>query len=283
MANLPLTGSTIFPDDPSAGLGGFESLPGDFWGGIDPTTGLPYRTDQGVPQPDPTGAGDPTTGGGWPLTGGTIFPGDPSAGLPGGPLIGSIDPSGGTSGNFDLDTVEGLDQAIAQLQSQIDASMGGTVPDYSAFFKSPGYQFRQDEGIRAIDRSAAARGMLMSGGTLRELQRYGQGLASSEFGNYANRLSSLAGIGQGAAFDTGRLGSAAGAQVGAGASSLGATIMAGGTAAGAGIVNANNAWQQGIAGAAGQFGSAVQQFGAGQGWWGGYDPNTGITWDTGRF
>ncbi len=75
-------------------------------------------------------------------------------------------------------------------------------------------------------------------------------------------MSSLAGIGQGAAFDTGRLGSAAGAQVGQGASSLGETIMAGGTAQGAGIIGAGNAWQNAIGNAV----SAVQQWGGGGGW-----------------
>src|SRR5690349_4486046 len=37
--------------------------------------------------------------------------------------------------------------------------------DYTA---SPGYQFRLDEGNRAIQNSAAAKGMLMSGGTLKD-------------------------------------------------------------------------------------------------------------------
>ena len=67
---------------------------------------------------------------------------------------------------------------------------------FDRFRESPDYQFRLDEGIRAIDRSAAARGRLNSGATGRELARYGQGLASAEFGNYTNRLAGLAGFGQ---------------------------------------------------------------------------------------
>ena len=162
-----------------------------------------------------------------------------------------------------MPTIEELDAEIAQLEGQIATTMeGGDAPDYSAFFKSPGYEFRLEEGTRAIDRSASARGQLMSGGTLRELQRYGQGLASSEFGNYANRLSALAGIGQTANQQGIAAGAAAGGQVGTSAANIGQSIMAGGTAQASGIVGANNAWQQGFGGAVGQVSTALQQFGA---------------------
>jgi hypothetical protein len=70
------------------------------------------------------------------------------------------------------------------------------TPGYDGFQASPGYQFRLDEGVKAAERSAAARGLLSSGGTLKAIQRYGEGLASSEYENYANRLSALAGVGQ---------------------------------------------------------------------------------------
>lgn len=155
-----------------------------------------------------------------------------------------------------MPTLAELDTQIADLEGQLAQSQqGGAAPDYSSFFKSPGYQFRQDEGIRAIDRSASARGQLMSGGTLRELQRYGQGLASSEFGNYANRLASIAGIGQSAAFNSGQLGAQAAGQVGQSAADIGQSIMAGGTAQAFGAQNTNNAFQQGLGGAVQSFGN----------------------------
>jgi len=62
----------------------------------------------------------------------------------------------------------------------------------------PGYQFRQSEGAKGVERSAAARGGLFSGRAAKDLTRFNQGLASSEFGNAWNRLSGLAGIGQNA-------------------------------------------------------------------------------------
>jgi hypothetical protein len=43
------------------------------------------------------------------------------------------------------------------------------------------------EGQKALDRSAAARGGLISGGALRAAQRYGQEMGSQEFGNAFNR------------------------------------------------------------------------------------------------
>lgn len=78
------------------------------------------------------------------------------------------------------------------------------------FEADPGYQFRLSEGIKAQERSAAARGGLLSGSQLKGLERFAQGLASQEyqsaFNRYNlqqqqkyNRLASLAGVGQQAA------------------------------------------------------------------------------------
>lgn len=67
----------------------------------------------------------------------------------------------------------------------------------------PGYQFRMQEGMRALQNAAAAKGSLKSGATLKALTRYGQDFASNEYQNaYAreyNRLSQLAGLGQASA------------------------------------------------------------------------------------
>jgi hypothetical protein len=75
------------------------------------------------------------------------------------------------------------------------------------FQADPGYQFRMSEGMKALERGAAARGGLLSGSTLRATQRFGQDLASQEYQNAFNRyqaertarlqpLQSLAGVGQ---------------------------------------------------------------------------------------
>jgi hypothetical protein len=78
------------------------------------------------------------------------------------------------------------------------------------FQADPGYAFRLQEGLKALDRSAAARGGLLSGATLKGAQRYGQDLGSQEYTNAFNRyqierqarlnpLQSLAGMSQTAA------------------------------------------------------------------------------------
>lgn len=62
----------------------------------------------------------------------------------------------------------------------------------------PGYQFRLGEGTKAIERSAASKGLLRSGATLKGITRYGQDYASGEYGNVVNRLLAQAGLGQSA-------------------------------------------------------------------------------------
>jgi hypothetical protein len=77
------------------------------------------------------------------------------------------------------------------------------------FKTDPGYAFRLSEGIKGLNNTAAARGGLLSGGTLKATERYAQGLASQEYQNAYNRyntdynmklspLQTLAGYGQGA-------------------------------------------------------------------------------------
>lgn len=78
---------------------------------------------------------------------------------------------------------------------------GVTAPDLGAYpkydFKAdPGYDFRFNEGVRAMDASASARGGLLDGGYGRALTRYGQDMASQEYMNVYNRLATLAGYGQ---------------------------------------------------------------------------------------
>ena len=65
--------------------------------------------------------------------------------------------------------------------------------------QSPDYQFRFNEAQRAVDTSAASRGLLRSGATLRAQSTLGSNLASTEFGAHYNRLLGLAQMGQTAA------------------------------------------------------------------------------------
>lgn len=92
------------------------------------------------------------------------------------------------------------------------ADFGRYTKDFgmSDFTADPGYAFRLGEGLKSLDRQAAARGGLISGGALKAAQRYGQEMGSQEFQNAYNRyqtnranqlqpLQSLMGAGQTAA------------------------------------------------------------------------------------
>lgn len=71
----------------------------------------------------------------------------------------------------------------------------GALPTLSGaelLANDPGVQFRLDEGRRALEASAAARGGLTSGATLAALQRQGQELSSQEYANAWNRAAQQA-------------------------------------------------------------------------------------------
>jgi hypothetical protein len=126
-----------------------------------------------------------------------------------------------------------------------------SMKDYEA---DPGYAFRQSEGMKALERSAAARGGLLSGGTMKGIQRFGQDLASQEYQNAFNRyqvnranqlnpLQSLMGSGQ----------SSANVLTGA-AGQMGQNQAAG-------ITNAAQARASGYVGSANALGSALGSIG----------------------
>lgn len=91
----------------------------------------------------------------------------------------------------------------------LDKEMGGLTRNFSMddFHKDPGYQFRLDEAMKAMENSAAARGSLQGTNTMRDLVNYSQNYASNEYQNAYNRfnqdrdqrynkLANLAGMGQ---------------------------------------------------------------------------------------
>jgi hypothetical protein len=70
---------------------------------------------------------------------------------------------------------------------------------------SPGYQFRLNEGMGALNRSLAARSKVFSGEALRESQELGQGIADQTYNDYLNQLIKQSAAGQAAAGDMGDL------------------------------------------------------------------------------
>lgn len=146
--------------------------------------------------------------------------------------------------------VDAARNALAQAQGQPyspGSEYGSLLRPFSLddFQVDPGYLFRQQEGNRAIENSAAARGMQLSGANLKGLQRFNSGLASQEYGaafgrDSANKdraynyLSGVSGTGLGAASQTGAFGASA-------SGSIADLMTQAGNAQAAGAVGSGNA------------------------------------------
>lgn len=131
-----------------------------------------------------------------------------------------------------------------------------TMADFQA---DPGYGFRLSEGIKALDRSASARGLRNSGGAMKAITRFGQDFASNEYtnalnrfrqqqGDRFNRLASVSGLGQAATQQIGQQGAqmannAAGYALGAG-NARAAGMIGGANALSGGAGQAMNFYNQ---------------------------------------
>jgi len=144
---------------------------------------------------------------------------------------------------------------VARQQPFLEAGVGAlnkltAAADYKPFgmdqYKAdPGYAFRLSEGQKALDRQAAARGGLISGGALKAAARYGQDMGSQEYTNAFNRyqteraallnpLQSLAGVGMTTANILGNAGQSYG-------TNAGEAYMGGANARASGYVGGANA------------------------------------------
>lgn len=165
-------------------------------------------------------------------------------------------------------------------QQGIDG-LQGLMADPDSIQDSAAYQWQIGQGINALDRSASAGGALGSGGHQVDLLRYGQGLASQEYGNQWARLMGVAGMGQNAAVGAGQMGQQS-------ANAMGNLYGNIGQAGANQAINQSNAWGnalQGLSGLAGNyFGSRQSSFaqqpaaagGGGGSAWGAFAPNGGV-------
>jgi hypothetical protein len=104
---------------------------------------------------------------------------------------------------------------------------------------TPGYQFQVGEGTKAIERSAAAKGGLLSGAAGKALTTYSQGVADQTYNNYLSNLMSVAGLGQNSANTT----TSAGTSYANAASN---NLLSAGNAKASGYINSANALTGGI-------------------------------------
>ena len=68
------------------------------------------------------------------------------------------------------------------------------APTGESIYSDPSYQFRLDQGAKALEASAANRGTLRTGGHLKNLEGYAQNFASQEYGNIYNRAAQQYGL-----------------------------------------------------------------------------------------
>ena len=160
---------------------------------------------------------------------------------------------------------EGGDAALNRLRSYLGIGGDTTSPMFgkytqdftmSDFTTDPGYQFRLEQGMNALNRSAAARGMGQSGANIKGALEYGQNLGSQEYQNAFNRyqtnrasqldpLFKLYGGGQsaaaGSAVQAGNLGQNLGQTYTNLGQGLGQAAVAGGNAQASGYINQSNA------------------------------------------
>lgn len=131
----------------------------------------------------------------------------------------------------------------AEAEAYAKANLvGGT--EYGGFTKTPGYDFRLQQGQDSLEAGAAARGGLYSGAAMRDLLKFGQDYGSNEYGNYLSRLGARADTGMSAAQASGQ----ASQQAAAGVSNALGNI---GNARAAGAIGVGNALVGGIQNVAG--------------------------------
>ena len=154
-----------------------------------------------------------------------------------------------TLGSAGQNAVPGSSQTQYQINPALTQTF--TQQDFTNNM-DPAYQFDLQQGSQALQRSAAAQGSLMSGGTLKDLTSYAQGQASNEYQNaYSrfmnnqntqfNRLASIAGIGQTA---TGQI-NQAGMNM---ANNVGNIAMGNANAQGAASIAQGNTWSGALSG-----------------------------------
>lgn len=127
-------------------------------------------------QPDTAGAqpATPTGGGG----GGTGSLGDYS-------VIGNLTKPWG--GSFTSPTPTQLPTAPGFTPVPFKQAPAFSAPTLADAQNEPGFAFQLAEGNKALEHSAAAKGILNTGGTLKDIARWSQGLADTTYGNVYNR------------------------------------------------------------------------------------------------
>jgi hypothetical protein len=115
----------------------------------------------------------------------------------------------------EMDAYNQQNDIYQQAKSIYDQNQTPLTPEevQAKLAQTPGYQFQLGQGMDALQRAASSKGLVQSGRLLQELVNYGQGLASTTYGDTLNRLSAMVQGGQTAATDGAQLSSQLGSQI----------------------------------------------------------------------
>jgi hypothetical protein len=147
-----------------------------------------------------------------------------------------------TKGEIALNQLSTMSQPGGELMQEFNPATASTM--------DPGYAFRFNEGMKALNASAAARGGLISGNALRSSIGFGQEMGSQEYTNAFNRyqinrankldpLKFLSGQGQAAA-------AGQASSIGAGATNTANLMTGAANANAAGQIGSANAYSNAI-------------------------------------
>lgn len=100
-------------------------------------------------------------------------------------------PFGAAPNGYDPSNPTGA--AASGAPSASDAAAANQA--FQNYENSTGHQFRLQTGTNALQTSAAARGLLKSGSTLKALDQYGQNLGTQDFQGYLGNLAGQQGLG----------------------------------------------------------------------------------------
>lgn len=134
--------------------------------------------------------------------------------------------------------------ATTELQNQLPFLTSPITMDQATLEATPGYQFTKTQGLKAVQNSAAARGLGVSGAALKGAATFATGLADQTYQtqfnlentnrtNAYNRLKGLVDVGENASAQTGILGEKSAYQQGQAAIGAGNAQAAGINATGA--------------------------------------------------
>ena len=153
--------------------------------------------------------------------------------------------------------VNALPGYVSGIQEGGELVRGFNMGDFTT---DPGYAFRLSEGQKGLDRQAAARGGLISGGALKAAQRYGQEMGSQEYSNAYNRFRDTQSLRRNALAGVAGYGPTAASSMNAAGQNY--ATGAGGVISGQGETSANAllAAQQARSSSYGQLGSALGKY-----------------------